>query len=93
MGSDAKRLPRNLALIMVTAYSLALVGVIVSGISQLDSNSNRTLAFAGLTIGVVGFVGASSIWLGWAWRSGALRGTSPEEDERAAAGYYQDPNR
>ena len=76
---------------MVAGYSPALVGLILSAVLQLDSNANRALAFAGLAIGVVGFAVASSTGLGWAWRSGMFHGASPEEDERSAARYYQDP--
>lgn len=93
VGSDANRPPRNVLVIMVAGYSLSLVGLIFSGISQLDSSSDRVLIFAGLTVAVAGFVLASSAWLRWAWRSGTLRGKSPEEDERAAARYYQDRKR
>ena len=90
MGCDVNRPPRNVALIMVAGYSLALAGLVFSGVSELGSSSDRTLTLAGLVVGVAGFLLASSMWLRWAWTSGTLHGTSSDDDERAAAHYYED---
>jgi hypothetical protein len=85
------RPPRRVLLVVLIAAPLAMVGLILSTVLNFQVNPNRTLAFLALALAVGGFLLASATWLGWAWRSGAFQGASPEEDERLAASHYEDP--